>query len=1137
MERKADDTTPSASDQTGTPAHRAAGAFVGRGPELDVLASGFEEAVGGRGRLFLVSGEPGIGKTRLADEFSERARERGARVLWGRCWEAGGAPAYWPWVQALRSYIGHQDPEQLRALLGTGAVDVSQMLPELRDSFPDLPELPSLNPDTARFRLFDSATAFLKRAAMAQPLVLVLDDIHAADTPSLRLLEFLASQLGDSRLLLLCGFRDVAPALNEALLSSLTQLAREPVARRLALGGLAEAEVHTYLELVTGRAPAPSVVTEIHRETEGNPLFVEEVVRLLVSEGRLEDAAEVAVSLPEGVRQVIGLRLARLSEPCRRVLTLASVLGRDFSLDALERVSGGSGDELLAVLDEAASERVVTEVPGVLVRLRFSHALIRDVLYEEIPSARRRSLHRAAGEALEELYAGDLDPHLAELAHHFLASGPDGKDRGISYARRAGDRAMRLLAFEEATRRYRTALEALDLKGAAEEQARCDLLLAMGEAQMRSGEDRSSKQTFLRAAGLARESGWAERLARAALGYGGRFVWFRAGRDTRLVPLLEEALTALGGAETELRVRVLARLAGALRDEPSRERRGTLSGRAVEIACRLGDPDTLAYALVSRLTAIWGPENTQELLEIASEIVRLGEDVGASERALEGYHLRFVMLLILGDRAGADAQLEESARISEEVRQPPQDWYVAAHRNVLLLLEGRLHEAEELIPGALDIVLTETMDADVAYRLQLFGLRKDQGRIGEVEAVIRRSVDDYPWYPMFRCALAHLYAELGQEREARLVFAELARDGFAAIPRDIGWLFGMSLLPEVAAFLGDLEAAATMYDLLEPYAGLVAFSPPELCLGAVSRGLGVLATTLSRFEEAAVHFEEAVETNERLRARPWAARTRYDHARMLLSRDAPGDRERALDLLAQAHATSRELGMAALEGEVSGLLGDLGVEHRAPELAEAPAAPATARPRPSIFRREGDYFSIAFEGEAFRLKDAKGLRYLALLLGSPGREIHVLDLVAGADGGPPSRARADRDLETTGGGDAGEVIDAKARAAYTLRLKELREELEEAESFGDAERASRANEEMEFLARELAGGVGLGGRLRKSASSAERARMSVAKAIRSAMERIAGESPALGRHLQSTIHTGTFCRYEPDPRAPISWRL
>jgi len=691
------------------------------------------------------------------------------------------------------------------------------------------------------------------------------------------------------------------------------------------LSGLPEPDVASFVELTAGLEPPKPLVAAIHRETEGNPLFVGEVVRLLASEGRLADAAESGswkLTIPHGVRAVIGRRLRHLSTACKDVLTLASVLGREFRLDLLERVSDVAGDELLEILDEATEARVVSEVPGVLGRLRFAHALIRDVLYDALPPTRRVRLHRRFGEVLETVYASDPEPHLAELAYHFYAAAPGGPvDKAVDYSRRAGDRAVALLAYEEAARLYGLALEAIELKEAGKEAARLELLLRLGDAQARAGEGLEAKETFLQAAAAAKALDTGEQLARAALGYGGRFVWARAGKDVRLVSLLKEALKALPDADDPLRVRVLARLAGALRDEHERAPRDTLSREAVEMARRIGDPATLAYALDGRCTAIFWPENPEERMALATELVHLAEKIGEQERATQGRYLRAMFSLEMANIPTVRAELETVARLARELKQPAWLWMLVATQATLALFEGRFSQGEDLMDEALALgERAQGADAVLSYRIHQFTLRWQRGELDGLEEILTRAADEYPARPMLRCMLARLYADLSREADARRVFEELAADDFGSLPRTNEWLFSLGFLADVAEYLGDTNRARTAHELLSPYAARNASTADYISTGSVSRPLGVLAATLSRWEEAESHFEDALVMNEMMGARPWVAHTQHDYARTLLMRDRP-DRARAIDFLAKASATYRELGMALWAERAQGLRG------------------------------------------------------------------------------------------------------------------------------------------------------------------------------------------------------------------------
>ena len=890
---------------------RRSAAFVGRQRELSELAGALCDAAGGQGRLLLLTGEPGIGKSRLAEELARHARAQGAQVLVGRCWEAGGAPAFWPWVQSLRSYLRANDRDELGGELGLGAAEIAAILPELRELIPGLRQPTAPESEGARFRLFAATAEFLRRASDKRPLVLILDDLHAADTPSLLLVQFLAREIGSMHVLLVAAMRDVDPIPAEPLTVMLAEVAREPATRRLSLTGLAEDEVAEYIRLTAAEIASPELTSALYGETEGNPLFVSETVRLLVLEGLPPQACGTPrLAIPPTIGAVISRRLAHLSPGCNQMLVQASVLGREFALDALERVSTEPEAQFLQCVDEATAARVVADVPGVRGHLRFSHVLVRDTLYDRLGAARRARLHRRAGEILEALYARDPGPHLAELAHHFLeasAAGTPGK--AVEYAQGAAQRAVSALAYEEAVRLYQMALQAHSREEPPDAMIGCELLLALGDAQTRAGDTPAAKQAFLLAAELARRAGTSGGvMARAALGYGGRFLFNVSRDDPRLRPLLEEALADLGDADSELRAMLLARLAGGpLRDEPSRERRAFLSEQAVDMARRLGDPALLGYVLDARFMAIWAPDNTGVRLAIAAEMVQLSESTGDLERLFQGHAHRMWTLLELGDLAAVPAEIGITSRISDDLRQPAQLWMVAAGRALCALLEGRFEQAGELTEEAFRLgERTIPWNAAVTRDFQLFALRREQGRLDELEEAVRDAVQAYPTYPVWRCVLADLYAELGRHDQARAEFERFAADDFTGLPFNEEWLLGLTLLADVCAALGDVPRAGRLYELLLPYRELHAVGQVEISLGAVARALGKLAATAGRCEQATRHFEAAIRLNEQSGARPWTAHARHDYARMLA---AHGDRQQAHQQLAQALATYRELGM------------------------------------------------------------------------------------------------------------------------------------------------------------------------------------------------------------------------------------
>jgi DNA-binding CsgD family transcriptional regulator len=907
--------------------------FVGREAELAALTACLDAAAG-QGGVVLLAGEPGIGKTRLAEELVAAATARGALCLWGRCWEGEGAPAFWPWVQVVRAYVETADPAALRQDMGAGAADIAQLVPAVGDCLPDLPTPPSIEPDAARFRLFDSLAGFFRAAAARRPLLLILDDLHWADAPSLALLRFVGRELEHAGPLVIGIYRQTEVERGHPLLGTLAHLTRGQHHRRLLLGGLDQQDVASFVALVAGVEPSAELAAAVHRQTDGNPFFVTEVVRLLASQGRLAHAQAgapvLAAGLPEGVRAVVAERLGRLSDGCQRVLEVAAVLGRDFQLRALQPASGLDQGRLLGLLEEAEAARVLGPVSGGLGRWRFAHALVREVLYEGLPAARRVRLHGRVGEALEAVYAADPGPHLAELAHHFVEAAPGGEElaaRAVQVATLAGRRALDLLAWEDAAGLFERALAALDLAERPDQRRRCELLLDVGEARMAASDLPAARAAYQQAGELARRIGAPEALARAGLGLG---LEFTAGIvDEVEIGLLEDALAALGGADSLLRARVLARLAKALMFTPQAKRRLQLSEEADELARRLGDPATLAAVLYDRHQAISGSERAEvagERLAVSTEVVGLAERIGDRAMALRGRGLHRADLLELGDLAGFDADLAAAERTAEQLRQFHYLWQLPLARATRALLAGRFAEAEEQAAQGLAIGRRAGDHGAGIYHTGVVAtLRLMQDRFGETVEPWQELVARIPSTPAYRAFLAAALAEAGRADQAQAEVERLAAGDLAALPRDVTWSVSLALLALACHRLGDAGRAVGVRGLLEPYAdrNIVVGRFGAMYLGPAGYFLGLLDLTLGRPDKAARRFEHAAVLPGRMQARPMLARCREGQARALLALDRPGDRQQAVALLEEVIATAEALGICGLGERASALLKEL----------------------------------------------------------------------------------------------------------------------------------------------------------------------------------------------------------------------
>jgi len=1111
-----------------------AGTLIGRDRELAELTAGLRNAFDGRGGVFVVSGEPGIGKTELADRLANDARERGAQVAWGRCWEGDGAPPFWPWAQIVRSLAAEHDDDALRTFAGPGAAQVALLAPDLAERLGVSPDAArATDSEAGRFYLFEAVGRFLREASNVRPIVLVLDDLQDADRPSHHLLRFLAQDVRTSRILVVATYREVGGARPPDDVDVMVDLVRE--GQVLALRGLDRGEVDRLIEQTSGVAPWNGRAAAIHEATRGNPLFVREVTRLLAARGLLDRPGGPEIPLPQSVRAVIRQRLSPLSADTVRVLSAAAVVGRTFQVGLVVAASDLPMERVLATLSEATTMSVVSPAADSVGMYDFAHPLVREVIHDELPVPARMQLHQRVGEAIEDRHGPHARLHLSELAYHFGQVAPAGHGRKArDYATEAGDQAMEAGAYEDAIVEYGRAIEAHAFTD-PDERVRCDLLLRLGDAQAKTGDYESSKATFLSAAEGARKLQDPERLAHAALGFGEPQV--ESGVvDRQLLSLLQEAVAGLDPDQDALRVRLLARHSLELTFSDEAETREALSQEAVEIARRLGEPAPLASALRARWMAAWGPDGLEERVDMAEEVLRLAVETGDRETELVGRARRVTCEVELGDLLAAEAEIAVHGELAGELRMPYHVWTAVSMRAMRALLQDGLDTAEALAQRALD-VLPGKLNAVYAHLNQVTAIRWDQGRLAELRDAWREVVEAFPQAGFARGWLCLADAELGRQDEARRGLRALTDSVFTQ-PRDGIWPAALALAAVAAAELDDPDAAAAVLPLIHPYGEQTFVIPmphPVTCFGSAWLYVALLETALERWDEADEHFGDAARSNGRMGARSLLARTQYEHARMLLRRGEGDDRERALELIDRAAATGASTGASAIAEGVRRLREDETGEATAGEAhAGEPAAP---EPTEHAFRREGEYWTVVYEGSVARLRDSKGMRYLSVLLAHPGREFHAVDLetsetdatVAPRSG--PAELGVRPDL-----GDAGEMLDATAKAAYKARLDELRAELEEAEDFNDPARVAKTKEEIDFLTSELARAVGLGGRDRRAASHAERARLNVTRAIRAAMGNLDRANPPLGRHLSSTIHTGRFCSYTPDPRAQVAWR-
>jgi DNA-binding SARP family transcriptional activator/tetratricopeptide (TPR) repeat protein len=896
---------------------RSAAPFVGRVRELGDIRRRWARATRGDeepesaaehsheeipGRLVLLTGEAGIGKTRLLAELARSVHEDGALVLAGRAPEETLVP-YQPFLEALRHYVLNAPFRELRSTTREYGSELARLMPELRRRAPDLPPPPD-EPATERYRLFEAVVGLLAEISEAVPVLIVLEDLHWADRPTLLLLRHLARAPQAARLLILGAYR-ANERWSDGFSAALADLRRERLVSQLVLTGMGELDTAELIRVRSGQSPSSAFGIALHEETEGNPFFIEEIVRHLGDAGvDLQNAGGRVLrrfGLPEGVKEVIARRLSRLDAESVQWLRVAAVIGRDFDGALLERVLPLDDDEFLSALEQALAAGLVAESAGSSGSFSFSHALIRETLYDGMSKARLARIHRAVGVALEDEGA---EHHLPALAHHFTqTSAPEDFERAIRYARDAGEQASAMLAHEEAADHYARALEVLGRMRPASEERRCELLLRLGEAQVRSGERLLAWQTFREAAALAAMLGDGTSMAHAAVGASRRYVQPPGVADDDLIDLLEQALAMISGERSVLQVRLISRLCGALYFSPKREQMKALSAEATEIANELGTPEALALAAAARRRAYWDREHLPQRLADATEMLRHAQAAGDMELALQGHAWLVVDLLEHGDVDAVEVQIRAFSEGAERLRQPLYLWNAAIWRAMQELLAGRLEAAERLAAEALTAgYQPESAIAPQYYAAQLLAIRREQGRIGELEDAARTLVSENPHRPAWRAAVATMLWDTGRHEEARGEFEALSQAGYEDIPRDGDWMITTVMLAQLCSELDDAERARKLYELLTPYAsGSVVIGLAAVCQGAAGRYLGTLARTIGEPELARAHLEQALALNGAMHAHVHLAHTQIDYARVL----GPG--EAAERLIAQAEETARGL--------------------------------------------------------------------------------------------------------------------------------------------------------------------------------------------------------------------------------------
>jgi tetratricopeptide (TPR) repeat protein len=1086
------------------PAKTRVRAFVGRTREFAALTSARDAASQGRGTLCLVSGEPGIGKSRLLAEYSAELSATTPSIHWGFAWESGGAPVYWPWIQILRSLLSRDCARAALRDMPHIASPIAELVPELLPS--PSREVARLEPEQARFRLMDAVSSLLQACATQEPLVLVLEDLHAVDTDSLSLLEFAIRQLHGARALIIGTLRDTEihrPRVGNIV----TRLSRAAI--QLPLRRLDRDEVREYLRSATGERPLEQDVSGLLTLTEGHPLYLAEVVELGLARGDLRSA-------PASIRLAVLERAAQLPERTRSLLGVASVLGRRFQLAALAEIAGIPEAALRGLLEPALACGLLEKDAGA--ELRFEHMLVREAFHETLPADERRGLHEREAQRMRSRADRGATVSWAALAQHLEESGEQSNAEAVEAWRRAAHQAEARHSFDDAALCYNRGLLILGEQNVAQ-PSRARLLLELATAQIRAGDLDAGRRHSAEAFRIGESLDDPELLADAALTYGGIFTF--GSVDPRLVGLLKTALGRLGGGDLARRARLQARLAAAMQPAADPSEPASLAREAIALGRSSGDARTLLTTLRSAVSALMDVGDPVERLALNQEYVRLARQLGDTPECMRGYMRSAVDAMELGEAAILDDAIAQCDAMSAQLALPHYQWTAAALRVMRATSRGDFAAAEASLARARGLA-DRAQDSNapltlLVQQLALAEMKEDLPQLEQLCGRLERHCGKLPQSELYLrpALLAASTRSLGRRPDP----ADLDEAGLRGILRfcDMG---ALASLGDYLSALGDRSLTRIAYEHIRPY--------EERCghwgmlglrwMGPVARSLGLLAASLDRHDDADAHFAKALAIARNMDARPWIARILVEWLEVARAAGlSPGYPAPMRD---EALLIARELGLSRLEQRL-----DACRDTARPGIpgAIAAAAPATATPAglPSVsyFQvvPEGEVWVCECEGSTFRLRDSRGMRMLARLVAERGREIHVLDLM-GAD-------RADQPVDS---GDSGEALDERARREYRRRLECLREQVEEAESRHDLAAAEMAREELEHLTQELSRAFGLGGRARRAGSNVERARVNVQRRLKHALERIARECPAAGKHLDWAIRTGSFCSYRPD---------
>ncbi|MDB4990327.1 MAG: transcriptional regulator, partial [Myxococcaceae bacterium] len=855
--------------------------FVGRHALLADLDARLKHAFSRNGHLVLLTGEPGIGKSRTAQQVLLRARKLGADCWLGRCLEEDGAPAYWPWIEILRQAHEARGTAQLAVDMGLGLADIAQAIPELKQWFPSIPDAPPLGTAAARFRFFDSFTRFIVNASATRPLLLCFDDLQRADPPTLRLLTFMVGQLSDAPVMVLGTMRSSAirPA-DEC--HALSRISREHPHRTFELSGLTSEEISGYLDTLYGGSLPPSAAAHIYEQTDGNPLFF---FHMLASKRNGTGGSPVAWDgswqLPsgEGLHAMLARSLATLPDISLRSLRAASVLGREFALGVLSNVLECEHAPILGSLEPAIAARVLRRVDGQLARYRFTHALLRDALYESVEPLERARLHARAGFVLETCGAGLHEDHLSELAFHFCHAAPThDQGRAQDYSRRAAHAATQQLAHEKTAQHLENVLRLLTPSELSQAR-RLEVLLELGEAYNRAGDVAAAQRALHAAVDLARVLGSTDAFVLAAQQLAAPL---QTGTvDVLLVALLREGLALLpaGDARAAKLRALLARSLSYAGDLTERTSLALEARRSAELLPARPRADLLMRCH----EALSEPNHLASRCSITDELARLARELGDQNVLMRSCACQIQNYLALGDLDSIDAALEVLTEAVERMRDPIYRWWSCVYRAMRSMVAGDLTAGERHAREAFQMKLFG-QEGEHAFATQVDGMWRLQGKLKESEELASKMASRYPHMVGWRASLALVHVATQRKQRAARTFASLMDADLAIVRSNPFLLSTLAPMAELCAQVGDPASAKLLYDALAPFAD----QHPTIHYGVASYGpahrhLGMLAARMEQLDLAVSHYESSLRSARAMPSPTFICVTEVAYARTLVA--------------------------------------------------------------------------------------------------------------------------------------------------------------------------------------------------------------------------------------------------------------